>query len=334
MPEYLAGQSEACPSCGNVAVVPQPAAPFQPPVVPRPVAQQPTQVMVNVKGPKATSGLGIAALVLGILACLTCWIPFVGMLSIPLSVLGILFGGIGFLVSLVGRRSGVGMPIAGLIVCVVAVVIAVVSTGGTSAAISDAMREADRKRSATHQEVVSSPGTTSPPVTPAARPAPAKLQDENWASASSPVKQGDVQIRIVSARVDKVQIKDSFGDGTSPSKDALLAVTVEVTNLSQTKKLDYRTWAGADFALGRDFAALADNFGNSYKRITFGMDKPVGRIDRDSIYPGKALTDVLVFEEPIESAEDLRLELPGENFNGTGMIRFQIPASMILRGHR
>jgi len=36
----------------------------------------------------------------------------------------------------------------------------------------------------------------------------------------------------------------------------------------------------------RDSASLADNFKNTYKRITFGIfDKPVGRIDTESLYP-------------------------------------------------
>jgi hypothetical protein len=105
-------------------------------------------------GPKATSGFGVAALVLGILACLTCWIPFVGILSIPLSALGILFGVIGILVSAVGRRSGIEMPVAGSIVCIVALAIAVASTGGTSAAINQALHDADRKPTETNPETV------------------------------------------------------------------------------------------------------------------------------------------------------------------------------------
>ena len=54
-------------------------------------AQPATHVYVHQTG-KSTSGFGVAALVLGILACLTCWIPFVGLLSVPLSGLGLLFG--------------------------------------------------------------------------------------------------------------------------------------------------------------------------------------------------------------------------------------------------
>ena len=78
---------------------------------------------------KTTSGLGVAALVLGILACLTCWIPLVGILSMPLSGLGLLFGIIGVTASVIGRKSALGFPMAGVVVSLIALVLAVSSTG-------------------------------------------------------------------------------------------------------------------------------------------------------------------------------------------------------------
>jgi len=40
---------------------------------------------------------------------------------------------------------------------------------------------------------------------------------------------------------------------------------------------------------------------------------------------------VLVFETPIEKAQYLRLELPAGNVDGEGVLRFQIPMTMIKR---
>jgi hypothetical protein len=48
-----------------------------------------------------------------------------------------------------------------------------------------------------------------------------------------------------------------------------------------------------------------------------------------SIWPGKSVEDVVVFEEPVVRAEYLRLELPASAFGGTGKLRFQIPTEMI-----
>jgi hypothetical protein len=115
----------------------------------------------------------------------------------------------------------------------------------------------------------------------------------------------------------RVLLKESFGNGETSSQDDLLLIEDEITNLSPSKKLDYRGWNGADFVFGRDFASLKDNFDNSYKRINFGFStQVVGQVKSESIYPGKSQRDVLVFEKPVPNVEYLNLELPAGNFRG------------------
>ena len=139
--------------------------------------------------------------------------------------------------------------------------------------------------------------------------------------------QDDVQIRITSVQVGKVALRSTFGTPGS-SKEEYLAITLELTNRNETKKLEYKTWAGGRLNYVRDLAALRDNFDNTYKRIGF-TDLPEGRTESSSIYPGKSVTDVLVFEPPLETAEHLDLQLPGKSFGGDGMIRLRIPKGMI-----
>jgi hypothetical protein len=50
-----------------------------------------------------------------------------------------------------------------------------------------------------------------------------------------------------------------------------------------------------------------------------------------SVYPGKQIEDLLVFEPPIDNVKFLRLELPAGAFDGTGSLYLQIPKSMISR---
>lgn len=117
-----AGQSEKCPNCGNVAVVPTGA----------PAASNAT---LNVKLPdkKPTSFLGVVALVMGILAALTCWIPILGL---AVSAVGLLFAFIGLLTAIIGKKS-IGMPIAGGIVCGIAIAIAISVTGALLKALTN-----------------------------------------------------------------------------------------------------------------------------------------------------------------------------------------------------
>ena len=88
-----------------------------------------------------------------------------------------------------------------------------------------------------------------------------------------------------------------------------------------------------DFGFGEEYATLTDDNENNYKRVGFGSSStPVGGIQIiESIYPGKSITDVLVYEMPVDAAKWLRLKLPAQNFKGDGMLRFEIPASMIKR---
>ncbi len=90
---------------------------------------------------KSISGMGIASLVLGIIACISCWIPFVGCLVVPIGLIGLLLGIIGFFVSLLGRRSGCGLPLSGAFVSLLSVIIAIFVTSVPLAAMEMAKKD-------------------------------------------------------------------------------------------------------------------------------------------------------------------------------------------------
>ena len=139
---------------------------------------QQTMVMPH----KSVSGFGIASLVLGIIAAIFCWIPFVGMLSIPIAAIGFLLGAVGLLVSAIGRKSGVGVPVAGSAICVLAVVVAIASTGGTAKTISDQIKANAQAQQRTNQQVVALNGST----LSTASTAPSESQPQASAAATNP----------------------------------------------------------------------------------------------------------------------------------------------------
>jgi len=315
--------------------------------MPHPAPVAPIIVAVQVTQPsKASHSLGIASLVLGIIAFLICWIPFLGLIGLPLSLLGILLGGIGLLIALFRKGSGIGFPIAGTALSLLSTVVVIAMTAMFSATanavkqVGKSFEEASAKANATEQTVVapsppSEPATdtaTSGPTDKAKLPSKETPAEQEWADARNAVKQSDLQVRIAKVILGKVPLKDAFREG-SKSKDDLLMVNLELLNTNPTKKVEYHSWSGKDISFDRDYATLEDNFGNTYKRINFGFSsQPVGAIERsESIYPNKSVTDVLVFEVPLDTIEYLRLELPAKNFGGTGMLRLQIPKEMIVR---
>jgi hypothetical protein len=306
----------------------------------------PDAVSVNVHTPKRSSSLGIVSLILGVLGFLLSWVPLVGILTLPLSVLGLLLGSIGVIVALVRRGSGIGWPIAGVVTCGLAFLIAA-SQVAVIGGLAEAASEASERSRQTNQTPVTSnllnynegseivddadlntggsesvPEQDSPDL-----PESSGEQSLEWASAEQPVRQGEIQVRLVRVLEEQTPLKRLSRD--TKSEDEHLSVYLEVQNLSTSKKLNYETWQGAQFSVGRDFATLTDNFGNAYKRIDFGFGTEiVGQVSADSVYPSKSVSDVLVFESPIDNTEHLDLELPADNFGGEGMLRIRIPREM------
>ena len=87
-----AGESVACPHCGLETKL----------FVPQVPSGQPAQnVSVEIK--RGASPLGIASLVLGIIACVFCWIPFLGLFIIPISAIGILLAVAGIIMPAVSE---------------------------------------------------------------------------------------------------------------------------------------------------------------------------------------------------------------------------------------
>jgi len=213
-------------------------------------------------------------------------------------------------------------------------ILPILSTGGASAALTKAMNDARTKQTEDAKVAVvpkGETGTTPVPATENEKPAspapePPKIV---WNDAKNALRLGDVEVQITGLKVGKVAVKDLFGTDKQ-STDDLLTISVEVSNTSTGKKIDFRSWQAERMEFDGVFAALTDNNENTYKRINFGAGTKIsGSVGDDSIYPGKSVTDILVFEKPVDTAKLFHLELPGKNFNSEGILRFEIPATMI-----
>jgi hypothetical protein len=102
------------------------------PVTPPVPVQKP--VVIDTPKRRRISGFGIAALALGILACLTCLIPFLGILVIPMAGIGLILGIIGIIAAVVTKKTHASMPIAGSVVCALAIGLAIFMTGAMATA--------------------------------------------------------------------------------------------------------------------------------------------------------------------------------------------------------
>jgi hypothetical protein len=322
-PQELWGEVIACPSCGDTLKVPRRAMPALGVRTAQPQPPPSTPAVASDAPARGASPLGIASLVIGILACLICWIPFVGMLSLPVAAIGLLLATIGLIISAMNRSTGFGYSIGGMVVNVVAVCGVLIFTGLLSAFAASTVARANAAQRAGANTPSPSTGnhTTGNGTTPASP----------WHSAATPFAVGDITISIQSAKVGKVPVMDIIQSGESFSNNPQLAITIQITNTSSGKKINYKSWQEDSF-LTNGSASLGDSNDNRYRRVDFGYSaKVIGSTKSDSIYPGKSIQDVLIFEPPVDGIEELRLTLPLKNVDGTGSAKISIPATMITR---
>ena len=277
-------------------------------------AQQINLTMNATRG-SGTSGLGIAALVIGIIACLGSWIPLIGLLTIPISVIGLILATIGFIISLTGRKSSVGMPVAGAISCILAIIVAFTVTAGTGVAIGSAMNESlkQAENNTLKSDLTVPPKITTGKVPETPAPNVIKPAKDDWiVEPNGSITAGNLSISLTNYVIGHWLI--SRRDTTIATPEQYLVIEVQIVNKSDTKRVDYKSWQSSGFSIGRGFAYVKDEFGNHYKRIDFGFDIfPKGHVENATIEPEGKITDVMVFEKPIPKSTKLIIELPGEN---------------------
>ena len=99
--------------------------------------ERPQEVVVINRNTASTT-LGIISLVCGALALLGGWVPFLGLLAIPIALVGGLFAGLGLIIALFKGFRGASMPLLGGAICVVATILPLFSTGYATVALADA----------------------------------------------------------------------------------------------------------------------------------------------------------------------------------------------------
>jgi hypothetical protein len=247
---------------------------------------------------RRANGMGIASLVLGLVAMLFAWVPLCGLVpALLFGVVGGILGVVGLIAALSDKRTGIGFPLAGLIVCVAAPVLNVVLfmllawSGNRSQAQLARAQQAQAAAAALAQARVAQTPASSTPATAAAG---------LWVPADRHAVLGDLEVWVERARVRDVAVEATGGAAASSGRRLL--IDLRVKNNSPTRTRACRTWAGAGggYATGRDFGTLADDLGNDYRRITAGYGARVRGSDAAAaLRPGATWSDVLVFEPPV-----------------------------------
>jgi len=244
----------------------------------------PAHVVVHQK-PAGSSSLGISALILGIIAFFICWIPFISLISIPISGLGVLLAAIGLWMAIARRGRGIGFAIAGGAVSGIALLIASVTGLGATAALVNASNAIAEAREVTNAEE---------------RAADARPELQTALGQAFETEDG-LRVTFSNPRIGKVKLDSGFSK--SESRDPCLMLDVLIDNPSTTKRVDWLALfeRGISFADGLRLD-LTDEHGNGYARVMFGINTPDGLQRVSKIDPGKSVADRLFFEVPLDVA--------------------------------
>ncbi|HMN97447.1 MAG TPA: hypothetical protein PKC43_06175 [Phycisphaerales bacterium] len=260
------------------------------------------QVVVHA-GSGGSSSMGIASVILGLVALLICWIPFVSIIGAIFAGLGLLLAIIGVLAAVFRRGRGIGFALGGGALCVVSLSISLVTSVGLAAAVSGVPSALEQARSRAHEASVQGPAASSGPTV---------VDWQAWADVD------DVRIRLVDAYVGTRNF-DQFGRAMTTTSDAVW-IKMEIENPSTNKRAPFVSWRDRGL-FGR--ADVVDEHGNRYTVYTLTGGVPDGGISAESIYPGQTVADWFACELPVDAATELRVR-PLRNGNPIG-IEFRVP---------
>lgn len=273
-------------------------------------------------GGKFSAFLGLCGIVLGLAAVALCWRTGAAKYAAPVGVAGLLLALIGVAIA-TARNAGVGIASVGTVVAAVGIAVPVLGAYGV---VPLPGRVRVPVAGSTAVVNVSMPAGQAPAVQAGAQ-APA----DGFVPATSPVVLGDVQVLVSSVRIVRPAVHDGHWNALRSLDDKRLVISLELRNVAATGHVVYRTWAAA--AAGQEPVSLTDGAGNLLKPIDLAPLVPVGRVSEDSVglYAGRAATpDVLIFEKPVSTLHDLKLQLPGANIGTPGAtLRIRIPAQIV-----
>lgn len=243
----------------------------------------------------AAHSLGIASMVLGVVALPFSMIPCLGMLSLPLSGLGVVVGGVGLIVSIVRKGRGIGFPIAGAAISGLSLVFGLVwilAVGG----MTDAPRQATAASRDASGLAARGRATNEPP--PAMETLDVKMGE--------PLTVGDLVITMMSAHAQ--QMGGQYFGSYRSSRATILRLSIK--NTHRGKIAEWAGWQGK--------SVIEDEHENKFEPLSLRGWKNIpgngiGDVDpdyKDRIDPGKTMLSGLYFEYMPVTSKKVTVTLP------------------------
>jgi hypothetical protein len=251
----------------------------------------------------------VVAFCCGSVALLLASLPYLGLLSKPLSGLGLLVGlGVSLWPAWRGRTP-VWVPLAASALCLATLLfVGSLSTAPAPPPAHPLAVDLRQGGMVAHQP----------------------LREDDWVDASaSAIQWHNLRVQIVSVQVGRMELQAEKKTVLSPQSQLLIQVRVSYQG-SAFQEIPYESWADQVQAASKHPPALSDSLERHYAQSTFDPALKIKeRGERGSLTPGRLIDEALIYPVPPPEAEYLRLTLPASAFGASGVFRFQIPRAMI-----
>jgi hypothetical protein len=162
-----------------------------------------------------------------------------------------------------------------------------------------------------------------------AKTAPGEEKQE-WPDATRfAVQIKKARVQVVTATVRPLEIGAAAKDKPKKlTKQSYLVLRVRTHQ--SAGGVEFRNGAWQEGAAQRPQPTLADNTGKTYAQPSIdGVLEAGGLSQKPSAFPLGISDDVFVFDAPAPTVQFLRLEMPAAAWGATGAIRFSIPRAML-----
>lgn len=201
------------------------------------MSHYPPPTVIVAKNSSATAGM-----VLGILALLFSWIPFVGVIAWPLAILGVILGAVGLRNARRGA-PGKGSAIAGLVTSAVALVICVAYVAVTAAATATVPLVAASSAPTAPAALASLPTTQAAPAPAAAPPSSAAAPVRTVGQFNAMNKAMDYIAYSAFSRKGLIKQLEFDGFTTADATYAVDNIVVNWTMQAEAKAKDYMNYS-------------------------------------------------------------------------------------------
>jgi hypothetical protein len=254
-----------------------------------PVQQQNPPAAVAPTTIKKGNGFGIAALIVGIIAILGAWIPFLNFISLVFAIIALVLGAVGLLLGILKKRSK-GLSIAGLALAVISIIVFAASYSVASSVL-DAALDDEAVTEAIADAATDAIADAAAGADESSAESSGDQSTDSSEEASEYFKDNVLQLDDAKIEITEYKIVPAGTDGNVYGDKPVIVFYYTTTNQAETEQTATMVWSLC-------FEAIQDNSADVVNKLNTGVWHEDKYTDSylTKIKPGGSIESVICYE--------------------------------------